>query len=89
MKLTLFVILLFVQWNHFKGNELDHERLEKMFHSLLTEIKDLSDQVSQPPILVHGVGDNWKQIPDNDDTRVEDEGVLDVEVHDDCEKKAH
>ena len=59
-----------------------------MFHSLLTEIKDLSDQVSQPPILAHGVGDNCKQIPDNDDTRVEDaDGVLD-EMHGGG-KKAH
>ena len=46
MKLILFVILVLVKENPIKGNELNHERIEKMFNSMMTEIKDLSGKVT-------------------------------------------
>ena len=46
MKLILFVILVLVKENPIKGNELNPERIEKMFNSMMTEIKDLSGKVT-------------------------------------------
>ena len=46
MKLILFAILLLVQQNPIQGNDLNSERIEKMFQSMITEIKDLSGKVT-------------------------------------------
>ena len=46
MKLFLFAILLLVQQNPIQGTDLNSERIEKMFQSMITEIKDLSGKVT-------------------------------------------